>query len=154
MHWSAGLTEAGALRRRPRVRQRADHHRRTVARDGQWATAGRSTRPEPILAAFAKRVVYVGAAGSGQAMKLAVNLVVFTLNSAVSEALTLATSAGVRPEAGYDIFQDSVIAAPFVNYKRAGIPRRDDAGRDEPGPHAQGHRPDPGFAAAQGVPRR
>jgi 3-hydroxyisobutyrate dehydrogenase-like beta-hydroxyacid dehydrogenase len=74
---------------------------------------------EPILMSFAKRVVYVGDAGAGQAMKLAVNLVVHTLNAAVSEALTLATSAGVAPEAAYDIFQDSVIAAPFVNYKRA-----------------------------------
>jgi 3-hydroxyisobutyrate dehydrogenase len=73
---------------------------------------------EPILGAFAKKVAYVGDAGAGQAMKLAVNLVVFTLNSALSEALTLATSAGVTPEAVYDIFQDSVIAAPFVNYKR------------------------------------
>lgn len=74
---------------------------------------------EPILAAFAKRVVYVGEAGAGQAMKLSVNLVVHTLNAAVSEALALASSAGVTPEAAYDIFQDSVVAAPFVNYKRA-----------------------------------
>lgn len=74
---------------------------------------------EPILASFAKRVVYVGEAGAGQAMKLSVNLVVHTLNAAVSEALTLASSAGVTPEAAYDIFQDSVVAAPFVNYKRA-----------------------------------
>jgi len=73
---------------------------------------------ESILAAFAKRVVFVGDAGAGQAMKLAVNLVVHTLNSAVSEALTLATSAGVTPEAAYDIFEDSVVAAPFVHYKR------------------------------------
>jgi 3-hydroxyisobutyrate dehydrogenase len=73
---------------------------------------------EPILGAFAKRVAYLGDAGAGQAMKLAVNLVVFTLNAAVSEALTLATTAGVAPDAVYDIFEDSVIAAPFVNYKR------------------------------------
>jgi len=73
---------------------------------------------EPVLAAFAKRVVYVGAAGAGQAMKLAVNLAVHTLNAAISEALTLARSVGVRPEVAYDIFQDSVVAAPFVNYKR------------------------------------
>jgi 3-hydroxyisobutyrate dehydrogenase len=73
---------------------------------------------EPILRSFAKRVAYLGDAGAGQAMKLAVNLVVFTLNSAISEALTLATSAGVAAEAVYDIFQDSVVAAPFVNYKR------------------------------------
>ncbi len=74
---------------------------------------------EPVLRTFAKKVAYLGEAGAGQAMKLAVNLVVFTLNSALSEALTIATSAGVPADAVYDIFQDSVIAAPFVNYKRA-----------------------------------
>jgi len=73
---------------------------------------------EPILLAFAKKVAYLGDAGAGQAMKLAVNLVVFTLNSAVSEALTLAVTAGVDASSAYDIFQDSVVAAPFVNYKR------------------------------------
>lgn len=74
---------------------------------------------EPIVSAFAKKVAYLGDAGAGQAMKLAVNLVVHTLNAAVAEALTLASAAGVAPEAAYDIFQDSVVAAPFVNYKRA-----------------------------------
>jgi 3-hydroxyisobutyrate dehydrogenase-like beta-hydroxyacid dehydrogenase len=85
-------------------------------------------------------------------MKLAVNLVVFTLNSAVSEALILATSAGVAPEAVYDIFQDSVIAAPFVTYKRPAF-------LDETTPVAMSlalTRKDmdliTGFAAAQGVP--
>jgi 3-hydroxyisobutyrate dehydrogenase-like beta-hydroxyacid dehydrogenase len=73
---------------------------------------------QPVLVAFAKHVAYVGDAGAGQAMKLAVNLVVHALNSAISEALTLATSAGVAPDVAYDIFQDSAIAAPFVNYKR------------------------------------
>jgi len=73
---------------------------------------------EPILMAFAKRVVHLGPAGAGQAMKLAVNLVVHTLNAAVSEALTLAASAGVDPAVAYDIFLDSVVAAPFVAYKR------------------------------------
>ena len=48
---------------------------------------------EPVLTSFAKRVVRVGPAGAGQAMKLAVNLVVHGLNAAVSEALVLATRA-------------------------------------------------------------
>lgn len=73
---------------------------------------------EPVLAAFAKRVAYLGEAGAGQAMKLAVNLVVHTLNSALSEALALAAASGVTPEAAYDVFADSVVAAPFVTYKR------------------------------------
>jgi 3-hydroxyisobutyrate dehydrogenase len=73
----------------------------------------------PILEAFAKLVVRVGAAGSGQAMKLAVNLVVHQLNAAVSEALVLATRAGIHANAAYDVFQASVIGAPFLQYKRA-----------------------------------
>jgi len=74
---------------------------------------------EPVLAAFSKRVANLGEPGAGQAMKLSVNLVVHTLNSAVSEALALASSAGISPSDAYDIFQDSVVAAPFVTYKRA-----------------------------------
>lgn len=74
---------------------------------------------EPVLLAFAKRVAYLGPAGAGQAMKLAVNLIVHTLNAAVSEALTMVTSAGVDAATAYDIFMDSVVAAPFVAYKRA-----------------------------------
>lgn len=74
---------------------------------------------EPILLAFAKRVAYLGPAGAGQAMKLSVNLVVHTLNSALSEALAVAAGGGVSTEDAYGIFLDSVIAAPFVVYKRA-----------------------------------
>jgi len=75
-------------------------------------------RAEPILLAFAKRVAYVGAAGSGQAMKLAVNLVVHALNAAVAESLTLAEAAGVSAEAAYEVLMDSSVAAPYVIYKR------------------------------------
>lgn len=73
---------------------------------------------EPVLSAFARTVAHVGPAGSGQVMKLAVNLVVHTLNSAVSEALALATAAGVGRAEAYDIFRESVVGAPFVQYKR------------------------------------
>jgi 3-hydroxyisobutyrate dehydrogenase len=73
----------------------------------------------PALEAFAKLVVRVGDAGSGQAMKLAVNLVVHQLNAAVSEALVMATRAGIGADAAYDVFQASVVGAPFVQYKRA-----------------------------------
>jgi 3-hydroxyisobutyrate dehydrogenase len=72
-----------------------------------------------VLGAFARKVLHVGRAGAGQTMKLAVNLVVHDLNAAVSEALLIAKGAGIAPEDAYDVFQDSVIAAPFVVYKRA-----------------------------------
>ncbi len=72
----------------------------------------------PVLAAFSKRVAYLGPAGAGQAMKLAVNLVVHDLNAAMSEALVLADRAGIDTADAYDVFQASVVASPYVNYKR------------------------------------
>jgi 3-hydroxyisobutyrate dehydrogenase len=84
-----------------------------------------SGRPEdvdvarPVLEAFASVVLHVGPAGAGQAMKLAVNLVVHDLNAALSESLALAERAGIAPELAYDVLQRSVVGAPFVQYKRA-----------------------------------
>jgi 3-hydroxyisobutyrate dehydrogenase-like beta-hydroxyacid dehydrogenase len=72
-----------------------------------------------VLSAFARAVIRVGAAGTGQAMKLAVNLVVHDINSAIGEALMLAEGAGIAREQAYDVLQESVVAAPFVTYKRA-----------------------------------
>jgi len=73
----------------------------------------------PILEIFAKKVVYLGEAGAGQAMKLAVNLIVHSLNAAVGEALALTTKFGIAPEEAYDVLEESVVAAPFVKYKRS-----------------------------------
>jgi 3-hydroxyisobutyrate dehydrogenase len=72
----------------------------------------------PVFGAFARQVAYVGPSGTGQAMKLAVNLVVHSLNAALSEALALSGRAGIGAADAYDIFQASVVAAPYVNYKR------------------------------------
>lgn len=72
-----------------------------------------------VLGAFARAVLHLGAAGTGQVMKLAVNLVVHDLNSAVAESLALAESAGVPMDRAYDVLQQSVVGAPFVQYKRA-----------------------------------
>lgn len=52
-------------------------------------------------------------------MKLSVNLVVHGLNAVVSEALQLAETAGITRKDAYDVLQESVVAAPFVKYKRA-----------------------------------
>jgi 3-hydroxyisobutyrate dehydrogenase-like beta-hydroxyacid dehydrogenase len=73
----------------------------------------------PVLMSFSKKVAYLGRAGAGQAMKLSVNLVVHSLNAAVSEALALAKASGIDASSAYDVFEESVIAAPFVKYKRA-----------------------------------
>jgi 3-hydroxyisobutyrate dehydrogenase-like beta-hydroxyacid dehydrogenase len=72
-----------------------------------------------VLGAFSRTVLHLGAAGTGQAMKLAVNLVVHDLNSALSESLALAESAGIPMDRAYDVLAQSVVGAPFVQYKRA-----------------------------------
>ncbi len=72
----------------------------------------------PLLMKFSKKVANLGAAGNGQVMKLAVNLIVHSLNAAVAESLAIATGGGIEIEDAYDILEESVIAAPYVKYKR------------------------------------
>ena len=91
-------------------------HQLLVMASGDEAVIEQAT---PVFSVFAKKTAYLGQAGAGQAMKLAVNLIVHTLNAAVSEGLALATASGIDAAAAYDVLEDSVVAAPFVKYKRA-----------------------------------
>jgi 3-hydroxyisobutyrate dehydrogenase/2-hydroxy-3-oxopropionate reductase len=75
-------------------------------------------RARPALEPLAKAIFHLGALGSGAAMKLAVNTVIFGLNGAVAEALVLAESAGVDLGIAYDVLTASAVGAPFVTYKR------------------------------------
>jgi 3-hydroxyisobutyrate dehydrogenase/2-hydroxy-3-oxopropionate reductase len=72
-----------------------------------------------VLRAFAGSVVRVGDTGSGQAMKLAVNSVVHSLNASLSEAIVLAERGGVPRGTALEVLADSAVAAPFLLYKRA-----------------------------------
>jgi 3-hydroxyisobutyrate dehydrogenase/2-hydroxy-3-oxopropionate reductase len=76
-------------------------------------------RARPVLEALADRIFHLGPLGSGQAMKLAVNAVVFGLNQALAEALVLAERAGIDREAAYDVLAASAVGAPYVHYKRS-----------------------------------
>ena len=75
-------------------------------------------RARPVLDALATTVFHLGPLGTGAAMKLAVNAVVFGLNQALAEGLVLAEAAGVRRDAAYDVLAQSAVGAPFVGYKR------------------------------------
>jgi 3-hydroxyisobutyrate dehydrogenase-like beta-hydroxyacid dehydrogenase len=77
----------------------------------------------PLLAALGSRVFHLGPAGSGAAMKLAVNTVVYGLNGALSEGLVLAERAGIARELAYDVLAASAAAAPFVHYRREAFER-------------------------------
>jgi 3-hydroxyisobutyrate dehydrogenase/2-hydroxy-3-oxopropionate reductase len=76
-------------------------------------------RARPALEPLAKAIFHLGPLGSGAAMKLAVNAVVFALNNALSEALVLAERAGIERRLAYDVLAASAVGAPFVQYKRA-----------------------------------
>jgi 3-hydroxyisobutyrate dehydrogenase-like beta-hydroxyacid dehydrogenase len=81
--------------------------------------AGDLERARPALEALAKVIVHVGPLGSGAAMKLAVNTVIFGLNEALAEGLVLAEAAGIDRSLAYGVIGDSAVGAPFVGYKRA-----------------------------------
>jgi len=80
-------------------------------------------RARPALESFADRILLVGPLGSGATMKLAVNAMVFGLNGTLAEALVLAERSGVDRALAYEVFASSVVAAPFVHYKRAAYER-------------------------------
>ncbi|MDP8905740.1 MAG: NAD(P)-dependent oxidoreductase [Chloroflexota bacterium] len=75
-------------------------------------------RAKPVLEAMAARVFHLGEVGTGAAMKLAVNAVIFALDVALSEALVLAERAGIERTTAYDVLEASAVGAPFVGYKR------------------------------------
>ena len=66
-----------------------------------------------------KTIFHVGPLGTGAAMKLAVNTVIFGLNEALAEGLVLAEAAGIDRALAYDVIAASAAGAPFVGYKRA-----------------------------------
>ena len=73
---------------------------------------------QDVLMVFSKKIVRVGDVGAGQVMKLVVNSVVHALNVAVAEGLTLASKFNLNLNSVYDVLEESVVAAPYVKYKR------------------------------------
>lgn len=76
-------------------------------------------RARPVLEHLARRIFHVGELGTGAAMKLAVNTLIYGLNEAVAEGLVLAEGSGIDRALAYDILAASAAGAPFVGYKRA-----------------------------------
>ena len=76
-------------------------------------------RARPVLEAYGSTLFHLGPLGSGTAMKLAVNTVIFGLNEALAEGLVLAERAGIARERAYEVLAASAVAAPYVGYKRA-----------------------------------
>ena len=75
-------------------------------------------RARPVLDALAGTIFHLGPLGSGAAMKLAVNTVIFGLNQALAEGLVLAEAAGIARATAYEVLAASAVGAPYVGYKR------------------------------------
>lgn len=75
-------------------------------------------RVRPLLEVSAAAVHHLGPAGTGAAMKLTINSIVYGLNAAISEALVLAERCGIDRRAAYEVIAGSAIAAPMVHYRR------------------------------------
>jgi 3-hydroxyisobutyrate dehydrogenase-like beta-hydroxyacid dehydrogenase len=76
-------------------------------------------RARPILERLARTIVHLGPLGSGAAMKLAVNTLIYAVNGGLSEALILAEAAGIDRTLAYDVIAASAVGSPFIGYKRA-----------------------------------
>jgi len=76
-------------------------------------------RARPVFDHLARRVFHLGGLGTGAAMKLAVNTLIFGLNEAVAEGLVLAERNGIDRALAYDVLAASAAGAPLVGYKRA-----------------------------------
>jgi 3-hydroxyisobutyrate dehydrogenase-like beta-hydroxyacid dehydrogenase len=95
-----------------------------LARNGQLTlmVGGRAEdveRARSGLDPLAKAITLIGPLGSGAAMKLAVNTVIYGLNQAVAEGLVLAEGAGIDRAIAYDVMANSAVGAPYLGYKRA-----------------------------------
>ena len=103
----------------------------TLAETGQLTimaggTAADLERARPALDMVAKQVTHVGPLGSGAALKLAVNTLIFAINNSLSEALVLAEEAGLDRATAYEVFASSAAGGPFVGYKRDAFVTPDD----------------------------
>lgn len=92
------------------------------ARDGSLqALAGGSEeaveRAEPYLAAITRRIVHMGPAGSGYAMKLCSNLLMASYLQSVAEALALGTGHGIALDTVLDILAESPVACAWLKAK-------------------------------------
>ena len=93
----------------------AESGRLTIMAGGEAADLERA---RSVLEMLAGRIFHVGPLGSGHALKLAVNAVIFALNNAMSEALVLAERAGIDRTLAYDVMASSAAGAPYMEYKR------------------------------------
>jgi 3-hydroxyisobutyrate dehydrogenase len=74
-------------------------------------------RVQPIFDAIGQRTLWVGAAGSGTRLKLAVNVWIVTLVEGAAETLALAERLGVDPHLVLDALEGGPLDLPYLRLK-------------------------------------
>jgi 3-hydroxyisobutyrate dehydrogenase len=74
-------------------------------------------RVQPIFDAIGQRTLWVGAAGAGTRLKLAVNVWVVTLVEGAAETLALAEGLGIDPQLVLDALEGGPLDLPYLRLK-------------------------------------
>lgn len=82
-------------------------------------------RVEPVLQALGKRSFLLGPNGSGQTVKLAMNMILALEVEALAESLELVSRADVPGERLIEVLQSSMARAPVLDVKAPMIMKRD-----------------------------
>jgi 2-hydroxy-3-oxopropionate reductase len=103
-------------------------------------------RALPLFEVMGETVVHVGGAGAGQTVKACNQVVVALIIEAVSEALVLASKAGVRPEKVVEVLSGGLAASKVLEVKGEKLLSH----RFEPGGKVEYHLKDLGIALGAG----
>jgi len=79
----------------------------------------------PLLSAMGKKITRVGGIGSGNAVKLANQIITNVTIGAIAEAVNLAAGAGVSPETLFDAIRDGAAGSAMLNTRAAKIAKKD-----------------------------
>jgi len=82
-------------------------------------------RAMPVLQSVGKKHIYCGMHGSGLAAKLSQNVIQAAMVEIFSEGFVLATKAGVRPEALFEVVQSSLARSALIDFKAPFVFRGD-----------------------------
>jgi 3-hydroxyisobutyrate dehydrogenase len=82
---------------------------------------GLRERVEPVLDAVSARIVWVGEAGKGTALKLVVNTWVLALVEGLAESVALAEALGLDPAKLIEVLDGGPLYAPYVKVKGQGM---------------------------------
>ncbi len=99
------------------------------ARNGQLlglagGTSDDVARAMPVLSQLCRRIEYVGPAGAGAKLKLAINLPLIVYWQALGESLALVRSLDITPERLIDILSDTSGAPPAMKMRGPDIAKR------------------------------